>query len=540
MKHIIKYFIPLYLSGWSLFTSAQLPDSTQIVADSSFYANEIDSLENDSITGEIIPDIDDDPSDIFSKKMDSLLLNYDIQKRFQLSKEDTTFASFPQNLPDSVYIRRLQAIEQIVDLNYNQVVKNYITLYTEKRRDLVEVMLGLSAYYFPIFEETLDKYNMPLELKYLAIIESALNPMARSRAGAVGLWQFMYRTAKNLNLEITSFVDERRDPVKSTDAAARYLQKLYDIYGDWQLAIAAYNCGPGNVNKAIRRSGGKTNYWNIYYRLPRETRGYVPAFIAATYTFEYYKEHRLIPRYPELSLSVDTVMIYDYLHFDQISKKLGISKEELRNLNPIFRVDVIPAQKNKPYPLVLPTDKIMAFIDSDTAIFACQREKYFPNNTLINPQTASYFTPADVKGKARILYTVKTGDNVGFISSWFHVRAADLRYWNNIHRDIIRVGQKLVIYVPQTDKAKYEKLNHMTFAQKQASIGKFVRTTTQPKKNIPLDPKYVYYTVRKGDTLWEIAKKYAGISPDDLVRLNQLKNESSLYIGQKLKIKPKG
>jgi membrane-bound lytic murein transglycosylase D len=487
-------------------------------------------------------DLDDSLNEIFTEKMDSLMSNWDIRNRFRLDSVEMAYRNaYPRNLPDSVYFQRLNETEQVVDLSYNKVVKNYIVMYTERRRELVEIMLGLSAYYFPIFEETLDKYDMPLELKYMAIIESALNPVARSRVGANGLWQFMYGTAKNMNLEITSFVDERRDPVKSTDAAARYLKWLHDIYGDWHLAIAAYNCGPGNVNRAIRRSGGKRNYWEIYYRLPRETRGYVPAFIAATYAFQYYEQHNLIPLYPKISLQVDTIMVNDYLHFNQIEAKLAIEKEQIRALNPMYRRDVIPARESKPYPLVLPEEKIMEFIDMDTLIFAFEREKYFPNNTLVNPTTnnSTYFTPVDIKGKAKVLYTVKAGDNVGYISSWFKVRASDLRYWNNIRRDIIRVGQKLAVYVPEGQKDKYEKINSMSFAQKQASIGK---TASSSKKSEikPLDPNYVYHTVRKGDTIWDIAQKYAGISSDDIIRLNNLKNERGLYVGQKLKIKRKG
>ncbi|MEN8118444.1 MAG: transglycosylase SLT domain-containing protein, partial [Bacteroidota bacterium] len=487
------------------------------------------------------PEINDSVEPIFTDKMDSLFFSWDTQNRFNFDSTEVNLSkSYPKNLPDSVYIQRLKDIEQVVDLSYNKVVKNYIKMYTEKRREQVEVMLGLSAYYFPIFEETLDKYDMPLEIKYMAIIESALNPIARSRVGANGLWQFMYGTAKNMKLEITSFVDERRDPVKSTDAAARYLKNLHNIYGNWHLAIAAYNCGPGNVNRAIRRSGGKRNYWEIYYRLPRETRGYVPAFIAAMYTFENYAEHNLIPRYPEIPLAVDTVMVNNYLHFNQLTAKIDIDKEQVRALNPMYRRDVIPAKATKTYPLILPQDKIMKFIDKDTAVFAYEREKYFPNNTLINPTTStgSYFTPVDIKGKTKVIYTVKAGDNVGYISSWFKVRASDLRYWNNIHRDMIRVGQKLAIYVPEGQKAKYQKVNTMTFAQRQASVGKSI-TPAKKQEAKPLDSNYIYYTVQRGDTIWEIAQRYAGISSDEIMKLNKLTNDRGLYIGQKLKIKRK-
>jgi len=490
------------------------------------------------------PNIDDNINDIFLNQMDSLVYTWQIQNTFNIDSSEVKLnKTFPENIPDSVYIQRLMESELVVDLTYNKTVKNYIKMYTERKRELVEIMLGLTAYYFPIFEETLDKYNMPLELKYLPVIESALNPVARSRANAVGLWQFMYYTGKQMKLEVTTFVDERRDPVKASDAAARYLQKLYDTYGDWHLAIAAYNCGPGNVNKAIRRSGGKRNYWDIYYRLPRETRGYVPAFIAAMYTMEYYKEHNLEPRYPEFPIVVDTIMVNNYLHFDQIASTLDMDKEQIRALNPMYRRDVIPAKQNKAYPLVLPEEKLMTFIDKDTLVYAFEREKYFPNNTLKQPTSSSggYFTPVDIKGKAKIIYTVKTGDNVGFISSWYRVRASDLRYWNNIRRDIIRVGQKLAIYVPEKQKAQYEKINNMTFAQKQASIGKSSKSSPAPQQNVqPLDGDYIYYTVRKGDTIWEIAQRYAGISSDEIMKLNNLTNDRGLYIGQKLKIKRKG
>lgn len=484
---------------------------------------------------------DEDLNDIFSEKMDSLGNSWYIKHLFHLDNSENDLSEFfPRNLPDSVYINRLEEIEQVVDLSYNNTVKNFIVLYTEKRRDLVEVMLGMSAYYFPMFEEELDRQNMPLELKYLPVIESALNPKAMSRVGANGLWQFMYGTARQMGLEITSFVDERRDPVKSTEAAVNYFNYLYKTYGDWYLAIAAYNCGPGNVNRAIRRAGGKRNYWEIYYRLPRETRGYVPAFIAAAYVMNYYREHNLQPRMPEMPLQTDTVFVHDYLHFNQLEATLDIDKEQLRALNPMFRRDVIPAKTGKPYPLVLPNEKIMAFIDLDTTVFAYEREKYFPNNTLQSPAsaTANYFTPADVEGKAKIIYTVKSGDNVGFISEWFHVRASDLRYWNNINRNLIRVGQKLVVYVSEDQKEKYERINSMTFAQKQASIGKSTGPSSRPESR-SLDPNYEYYTVRSGDTIWEIARRYAGISPNDILKLNNLSSNSKLSIGQKLKIKAK-
>ncbi len=512
-------------------------DTLFVASEDSAFAEEV----GDTLLFDISPTPDENLNDIFSEKMDSLGNSWYIKHLFHLDDSENELSEFfPKNLPDSVYITRLQEIEQVVDLAYNNTVKNFIVLYTEKRRDLMEVMLGMSAYYFPMFEEELDRQNMPLELKYLPVIESALNPKAMSRVGANGLWQFMYGTARQMGLEITSFVDERRDPARSTEAAVKYFKYLYNTYNDWYLAIAAYNCGPGNVNRAIRRAGGKRNYWEIYYRLPRETRGYVPAFIGATYAMNYYKEHNLQPRFPEMPIQTDTVFVHDYLHFNQIAATLGIEKEQLRMLNPMFRRDVIPAKPGKPYPLVLPNEKIMAFIDMDTMVFAHEREKYFPNNTLQSPTSATtnYFTPADVEGKAKIIYTVKSGDNVGFISEWFNVRASDLRYWNNINRNLIRVNQKLVVYVPEDQKEKYERVNSMSFAQKQASAGKTVSPVSN-QTTVSLDSNYEYYTVRRGDTIWEIAQRYAGISPNDILRLNNLSSNSKLSIGQKLKIKTK-
>ncbi len=483
---------------------------------------------------------DENLNDIFEEKMDSLVSSWYVQNLFLIDSSEVEAKAFTGTLlPDSVYIERLGKIDSPMDLSYNKVVKNFISLYTFKRRKQVEVMLGLSAYYFPIFEETLDKYDMPLELKYLPIIESALNPRARSWAGATGLWQFVYRTAKMMKLDITSFVDERRDEIRSSEAAAKYLKQLYDVYQDWHLVIAAYNCGPGNVNKAIRRSGGKRDYWSIYYRLPRETRGYVPAFIAATYVMNYYKEHNLVPILPSIPIMTDTIMVSDYLNLKQVATTLGLDIEQLRELNPMYRLDVIPARSEKPYPLRIPNDHVADFIDNEGTIFSHEREKFFPDNTLAKPSSSSArYTSVDIKGKVKVYYVVKSGDNIGYISSWYNVRAADLRYWNNVRRNIIRVGQKLLIYVPKEKKEYYAKVDGMSFEAKQWMIGKSPASTTK-KEPQPLDPSYEYYTVRRGDNLWTIAAKFPGISNKDLMKLNNITDVKGLYPGQKLKIRKK-
>jgi membrane-bound lytic murein transglycosylase D len=479
--------------------------------------------------------VDEDLSGLFSEKIDSSNSTWFIQNAFVSDSVEVSFIeNYPKNIPDSIYIQRLQKAEQVIDLSYNPAVLSFIKMYTERKRDQVERMIGLSEYYFPVFEEILDKYNLPLELKYLPIIESALNPIATSSAGALGLWQFMYGTAKLLNMEITSFVDERRDPVKSAEAAAIYLKKLFGIYNDWHLAIAAYNCGPGNVDRAIKRSGGKTSYWDIYYLLPRETRGYVPLFIAATYVMNFYGEHNLIPQMPAMPTNVDTIMVNNYLHFDQISATLNIDKENLKALNPMYKRGVIPASDKKPYPLILPYQKAFEFIEKDTAVFAYERNKYFPNNTLVNPaeKGSGYFSPGDIAGKSKIVYTVKSGDTVGGISKKYRVRASDLTYWNNIKKNRIRDGQKLAIYVPEKNKPKQEK----TQVKADNSAQTAATNAVVVEQDSTAIAEFEIYTVQKGDNVGSIAQKYNGVTGDDIIQLNNIRNVRGLSVGQKLKI----
>lgn len=446
-----------------------------------------------------------------------------------------------EELPDSVYIARLAAINTPIQLTFNSQVKSYIKLYTQRRREQVEQMLGLSQYYFPIFEAELDAANLPHELKYLPVIESALNPRALSKAGASGIWQFMYYTGKRYGLEVNSYIDERRDPVKASKAAVAFLSDLYEIYGDWKLVIAAYNCGPGNVNKAIRRTGGKTDFWEIYYRLPRETRGYVPAYIAAVYTFNYSREHGLYPKAPQLPVATDTVMVYQPLHFKQISEITSIPLEVIRDLNPQYRLDVIPA-KDKMYPLRLAFDHATLFASLEDTIYNHRRLELFPDNKLVAaPVEASSLPVVAPAGTEAIYYTVKSGDVVGLIADWFDVRTSDLQYWNNIKRNMIRVGQKLVIYVP---KAKAD--HYRAVAQRHGSSAASVKpaTTASAQSTSTLassasaSGEYVYYTVRSGDNIWAIAKKYQGVSPQDILNLNNISDATKIKPGQKLKIKP--
>lgn len=360
-------------------------------------------------------------------------------------------------IPDSVFVNRLQAMMSPIPLVFNEQVRRFIELYVVRRRYLVQRMLSLSQYYFPMFEQILDANGMPLELKYMAIIESALNPNALSRVGASGLWQFMYYTGKRYGLDVTSYVDERRNPVKATAAAAVFLRELYNMYGDWHLAIAAYNCGPGNVNRAIARSGGHKDFWKIYYNLPRETRGYVPAFIAAAYAMTYAREHKIFPNEEEAILPTDTVMVYQPLHFNQVTSVLGIPTDLIRQLNPQYKHDVIPAIEGKTYTLTLPVEATFQFAAREDSIYARDRMKYFPDNKIVKITDAhgAVYAGRTPDGKAKLIYTVRNGDVPGSIAKRFGVRVNDLIYWNNIRRSMIRVGQKLVIYVPKHKADRY-------------------------------------------------------------------------------------
>jgi len=466
--------------------------------------------------------------------------------------EDTLIPDFP----DSVYMQRLAEIPSVIDLTYNRIVKNYMNVYTRKRRQQVRVMLGLAEYYFPIFEEIFDYYNVPYELKYLSIIESALNPRAISRAGAVGTWQFMYGTGKYYGLTINSLVDERRDPVAATHAAARYLVDLHEIYDDWTLALAAYNCGPGNVNKAIRRSGGKRDFWDIYYLLPRETRGYVPAFIAATYTMNFYPEHRLSKAPLELPRFTDTIMVHEQLHLEQVAGILGLPVKQLRDMNPQYRRDILPATPERGYPVRIPLEHTARFIDLQDSIFDYRDSVYFDRGKLVATplRYASDYRvelPADKYDK--LIYTVKAGDNVGYVADWYDIRASDLRYWNNIRRNLIRTGQKLVIYKPKGTSSRYGNIDRMSFREKQQFAGRAVPPVTAASganreeestggslQTGDPDGEYITYVVKRGDTLWDIARKYRGVTETDIARLNNISNQSKIKPGQVIKIKRKG
>ena len=354
-----------------------------------------------------------------------------------ISTHDTT------TLSDSIYKARLQALPCVIELPYNENVRAFILRYVKRSPKQVARMMRMSEYYFPIFEEALGRYQLPYELKYVPIIESALNPIARSHAGAAGLWQFMPATGKLYGLEINSLVDERMDPIRSTEAACRFLKALYSIYHDWNLVIAAYNCGGGNVNKAIHRAGGKRDFWSIYPYLPRETRNYLPIFIAANYAMNYGQEHGICKAPIEKTMLTDTVRINQRLHLQQVSEKLDINMDELRRLNPQYSRDILPGGND--YTLCLPSEKVGLFIEQQDSILA------YKADSLINNRRAEIDMAkvTSVTGAYRVngvtYYTIKNGDTLGGIAKKFHCSVKQLKQWNGLKSDAIRAGKKLKI-----------------------------------------------------------------------------------------------
>ena len=483
----------------------------------------------------------DGSSERISRDLDSLINTWYVKLAIKNGPVVHTADTAVLQYSDSVYISRLRMVNSVIQLPYNNIIRNHIHVYTIRQRDKFTAVLGLMDYYFPMFEDVFDSYGIPAELKYLAIIESALNPNAVSRVGATGLWQFMYSTGRMYGLTINSVVDERRDPLKSTHAAARYIRDLYGIYNDWILVIAAYNCGPGNVNKAIRRSGNKKDYWDIYYRLPRETRGYIPMYIAAVYGVNYYKEHNLVPMPLNIPVAIDTIMVNKDIHLAQISEVMGIPLGELRALNPQYRTGLVPGS-SKPLALTLPMTHLGDFIDLTDTIRHYKPEVYLNKTTQIADPTRSSYLPSDPKGKTKLIYTVQEGDNLGYISDWYRVGLSDLRYWNNINRNTIRLGQKLVVYVDPAKSEYFSRINTMTFTEKQKMAGKTVPANTNyvaSNTSFEIEGEYVIHTVRSGDTIWDIVRLYDNVTSSQILSLNNITDPGKIKVGQKLKIKKK-
>ncbi|MGI8893833.1 MAG: LysM peptidoglycan-binding domain-containing protein [Bacteroidia bacterium] len=475
------------------------------------------------VTEEIKPDNSYDP---IAAMLDSLVSQNFLNRYNFVNDIDLDAEAYTGNAPtfsDEVYRTRMSKINSPIPLTYNRSVKEYIELYATRKRGLTSRALGLSQLYFPLFEEVLDKHNLPLEFKYLAIVESALNPVAVSHMGATGIWQFMYNTGKMYNLQITSYVDERRDPYKSTVAACHYFQDMYKIYGDWLLVIAAYNCGPGNVNKAIRRAGGSKNFWDISPYLPAETRGYVPAFIAVCYVMNYSKEHKITPVQPSLTyFEVDTVKVDQSLSFSKISTALDIPMDLLSYLNPAYKKNFIPVA-DIPQPLRLPVNKIAQFISSTDALYipdpveiqlAAQAET---DRTMVNTQVKKYVT-------------VRKGQTLSTIASANKCTVNDLKKWNKLKSTRIGVGQKLAIY--QNVKQPAPKTQVAAKTEKPADS-----TNKSTEKSSETRSDFIYYTIQPGDTLWNIAQRYDGVTVEELKQINKINNGKDLQPGTRIKVR---
>lgn len=511
------------------------------------------------------------PEEYTAEVSDSLLniwYTHKVASDDEMEVYDMDSIKFESNVPDEVYIERIKKMNSFISLPYNEIVKNYIILYSEKMPTKMSHIIGLCQYYMPIFEEIFNRYDIPQELKAMAVIESALNPTAVSRAGAKGMWQFMYSTAKMYGLHIDSFVDERLDPVKSAEAAAQYLQDSYEIFGDWNLAIASYNCGAGNVNKAIRRSGGKRAFWDIWPYLPRETRGYVPAFVGALYTMTYYKEHGIRPESVEIPAHIDTLKINKQLHLRQVSDLTSVPLDELKNLNPQYRHEIIPGESRE-YILRIPYAYTNAFIEYEDSVYRHKVDEYF------NPVTIKKIK--DGGDGERIVYRVKNGDYLGRIASRHRCTVAQIKRWNDLKSNNIRVGQRLVIYrggspasssasssapaktssvssgastytVKSGDTLSGIATKHgVTVGQlkewnslssnniKAGQVLKVKATASSPAPSSATSDEYVTYTVKSGDSFYSIAKNYPGISAQNIMDFNGL-TSSKLKPGMKIRI----
>ncbi|WP_420603514.1 LysM peptidoglycan-binding domain-containing protein [Flagellimonas sp.] len=417
------------------------------------------------------------------------------------------------DLPTDTLKARLARMDEKTPFNisYNPSLERVIKSFLVRKKDLMQRMITASQFYFPLFEQELDNHDIPLEIKYLAIVESALNPRARSRVGAKGLWQFMYGTGKMYGLDVSSYVDERHDPILATKAASKYLSKLHDIFNDWDLALAAYNSGPGNVNKAIRRSGGYKNYWNIRRNLPRETAGYLPAFLATMYIFEYADEHGLQYKKADRPyFETDTVHVKSLITFDQISKLVDISKEELEMLNPAYKLNIIPKIKGKTYALRLPITKIGKFVSNEEAIYAYAKKEL---DSLEKP------LPQLTVAKNQVRYKVRSGDYLGKIAERYGVGVSQIKRWNGLRSNNLRVGQRLTIFPrkPYIPKRTVAKKNSSKSASGTVAGGSKV------------------HTVQEGDSLWTISRKYPGVSIENLREWNGLSG-NNLKPGTKLKL----
>ena len=449
-------------------------------------------------------------------------------------------------LPTELLKKRLADMDAKSPFNieYNPGLENIIKSFLKNRKKSFERLMAISEYYFPLFEEALAKQNVPLEIKYLAVVESALNPKAVSRVGATGLWQFMYQTGKQYNLKIDSYVDDRSDPLKASEAAAQYMSNMYTIFGDWDLVLASYNSGPGNVAKAIRRSGGQQNYWNIRKNLPQETQGYVPAFLATMYIYEYHKEHGIKPSRAVIPhFATDTILIKKEMSFKQISDLLDVPVAQLQLLNPSYKLNVVPFYQDQPHFLRLPKDKISVFASNEDKIYAYVkreldfREKPFQVSKAVVVTDSLNYTQQRVTLPKAKYYTVKRGDNLGEIADKYNVSVDDIKKWNNLRSSTVSRGKSLKILTNESVVKmvkKEPKADNQQIAASDAKISKEDKTKKIVKADTLSAAVATYYVVQKGDNLGNIAKKN-NVTVEEIKEWNNLSN-NSIQLGMSLQV----
>jgi len=501
-KGLIAFFI--FQLGWSQTNDTIVDGRQQVVKEIKAATDSLQKLK-----------LEDNP---LAAKIDEKWL----EELYSSSLFDTMYKSVSELEYDSVYYpnlstdtlkKRLALLDAKTPFNiaYNPSLESVIKHYLKNRRQSLERLMGLSHFYFPLFEQELDNHNIPLEIKYLSIVESALKPRAKSRVGATGLWQFMFTTGKQYGLDVSSYVDERSDPIMSTEAAAKYLASLYKIFGDWDLALAAYNSGPGNVSKAIRRSGGYENYWNIRPFLPRETAGYLPAFLATMYIFEYAEEHGFVPNKPLVThIETDTIKVKQMISLDQVAEVTGIKIEELQFLNPSYKLDIIPYIEDEDYVIRLPREHIGDFVTNEDSIYAFAKAEFDKREKPL---------PQFFENDTRIRYRVRSGDYLGKIARRYGVRVSQIKRWNGLRSNNIRVGQRLIIY-PRKPVS----------SPSVSSSNKSANTATKGNSRT--------YTVQSGDSLWSISQKFPGVSVQNLrdwndISGNNLKPGTRLVVSKK-------
>ena len=551
-------------------------ENDYIAKEENIVENKIDDVVIDSIEMALQERIDKEnsgeaivaESDVMLGMIENIAdIPYFEQNKLESSSKSENIYNYPENyvpsFPDSIYAERIARLREqtTIELVYNKHVKSFIDVYAVQKRDHTCRILGLADIYFPMFEQALDKYDIPLEIKYLAVVESALNPRAGSHAGAKGLWQFMYATGKTYKLNVTSLVDDRMDPVKATEAACQHLLDLYRKYDDWFLALAAYNSGGGNVNKAIRRAGGLKNYWAVWPFLPKETRGYVPAFIAVNYVMNYSQEHNLYPTDPGIMADgVDSVTVRQPLHFDQLNEMLNIPMEDIKFFNPQYKAGIIPASKQTPMSLRLPEKYIDSFIVHEKEVYNFKTKKGIDRAKLEEEMK---------KVSDRSVHIVKSGESLGSIANKYRISVNQLKTWNKLKSTTIHPGQKLIVYssgapmaqagnTQPVERSTEQKIHVVKSGENLSLIAKKYKCTVTKLKEwnnlksttLKVGQKLKVYPpvqsstnnsatthiVKSGDNLWDISRKY-GVSVEQIRKLNGLNSNAVLKIGQKLIIK---